>query len=130
MYIIAIISSLPKIIKNPNTIIVAGSVSESITPADNPPVVIIPAASKNASWNGTFSISARCAPVIADIVGNNAMMIKVDMSSFLFCACNSHLRILDKNALMSLRWNNLKIFKPPAVENPHPPINISMIRIV
>ena len=49
MYIIAIISSLPKIIKNPNTIIVAGSVSESITPADNPPVVIIPAASKNAS---------------------------------------------------------------------------------
>ena len=45
----AIISSRPKIIKNPNTIIVAGSVSESITPADSPPVVIIPAASKNAS---------------------------------------------------------------------------------
>ena len=41
---IAIISNLPKIIKNPNTIIVAGSVSLSITPADNPPVVIIPAA--------------------------------------------------------------------------------------
>ena len=53
---IAIISNLPKIIKNPKTIFVAGSVSKSITPADNPPVVITPAASKNASWNGTSSI--------------------------------------------------------------------------
>jgi len=43
------ISSRPKIIKNPKTIFVAGSVSKSITYADKPPVVIIPTASKNAS---------------------------------------------------------------------------------
>ncbi len=79
---IAIISNLPKIIKNPNTIIVAGSVSLSITPADNPPVVIIPAASKNASWYGTSSIAARCAPVMAEIVGNNARIINVEVISF------------------------------------------------
>ena len=60
----------------------AGSVSKSITPADNPPVVMTPAASKNASWNGTSSIDAKCKPVIAEIVGNNAIMIKVEVSSF------------------------------------------------
>ena len=87
----AMISSRPKIIKNPNTIIVAGSVSESITPADSPPVVIIPAASKNASWKGTSSIAARCAPVIADIIGNNAIMIRVEIISFLFWLGNSDL---------------------------------------
>ena len=78
---IAIISSLPKIIKNPNTIFVAVSVSKLIMPADNPPVVIMPAASKNASWNGTSSIAAKCAPVIAEIVGNSARIIKVDINS-------------------------------------------------
>ena len=56
--------------------------SKSITPADNPPVVITPAASKNASWNGTSSIAARCNPVMPEIVGNSARMISVDITSF------------------------------------------------
>ena len=94
----AIISSRPKIIKNPKTIIVAGSVFESITPADSPPVVIIPAASKNASWKGTSSIAERWAPVIADIVGNSAIIIKVEIISFLFWLGNSDLFTLEINA--------------------------------
>ena len=55
MYTMAIISSLPIIIRKLSAILVAGSVSGEITPADNPPVVITPTASKNesckdASW--------------------------------------------------------------------------------
>ncbi len=102
----------------------------SITPADNPPVVITPTASKNASWYDTSSIFARCNPVIAAIVGNSAIMIRVEITSFFAWVDSSALFTFTHRALTSFKWNSLNIFKPPAVENPHPPINIKIIKMV
>ena len=70
----AMISSLPIIIRKLSAIFVAGSVSIVITFAERPPVVMTPEASKNASAKSASDTSLRCKAVIAEIKGNEIKM--------------------------------------------------------
>ena len=111
--------------RKPSIILVAGSVSKSITPAESPPVVITPLASKNDSVYGAPVTDARWAPAAAAIIGNSATMISVLTTSFLASGAIV-LRAEERKKFKRLRRaRSRNIFMPPAVENPQPPANIS-----
>ena len=122
MYSNKIISTLPNIGKKENTMIENESRSAVTVPALNPVLVNPEIASKYASPK---SYPRECIWFATNngIIGNATSRINAVIMSFL---CDFDICFL-KRFLTSASFINLKIFSPPAVEKPHPPMIITII---
>src|SRR3989338_6274254 len=125
----AIISTLPTIIKKLTTILTVLSVSKFTMSEVNPVVVIMAVASKKAISKFLSSIVVKYIAVMDIVPKNNIIINTVDNNSFSLWGVNSDREILLNNFLHSFTCKNLKTLITPAVEKPLPPMIINKIKI-